>query len=518
MPSTSILDRLDADEAAGINLKKLPEARVRTPPLDDPKRFVCLDRLPLLNGSSTLAKITPALLKLLAENSNRRAEAGQYAIVLFGHTVPGRRETDQPAPKGYAKNFQLGRYNGEVCLMADLYVEVEHADEALSYPHRSVERWRSARPENNYVDSVSLLRVPADCDLGLLTRHARRRVHVGAASPYHRSRRPDGAVMVYHSRRFEPGKRGAVLTLGRVEPAYDPKKLGRWLTRHARFEEDKHPRADDGKFTDKDDDSFELDFGTPSSREAASDDDIDFGFTDDETEPASPPAKANVAQTRPLTPQREIFKEFKSEVLGRLAGETDTAAARKIVDRAFEWIKYHESLETGRGLTTLMRKHLHKAIQSHVARKDLERHARHRPPPGAFTVSYVEPAYDPVTDRWLVRHARQFEEGKHPRADDGKFSGKAGGGGGKKKKPAPGAQDAAKKKLAKTFREKFLGDLADTDDLDSAKEVVSRARAWVDHHEARTMDHDQATRMKYQLKQALKVVKARGSQWGISSR
>jgi hypothetical protein len=76
------------------------------------------------------------------------------------------KETDQPPIFGYFGNFRIGTFGPKkkVCLLADKYVKKEHAQEAATYPRRSVELWA----ERKELDWVALLRRAPQRNLGLL--------------------------------------------------------------------------------------------------------------------------------------------------------------------------------------------------------------------------------------------------------------------------------------------------------------------------------------------------------------
>lgn len=140
--------------------------------LDDPERFVKISNVPVLDAHDHPEKglVSPELLQLIAENTNRRAASGNYPLLLFGHTKDDAPEHHQPIPAGVTRHYRVGDYRGRPCLYADLHVRKRYADTVGSYPHRSVERLKSdTHPELNQIDSIALLRIPAERDLGVLT-------------------------------------------------------------------------------------------------------------------------------------------------------------------------------------------------------------------------------------------------------------------------------------------------------------------------------------------------------------
>ena len=139
--------------------------------LDDPAKFRRVARVPILDvhDHDEKGNVDLDLLRLLAGNTNRRCDRGDLVAVTIGHTREDAREQDQPPFVGYAKGLAVGEFRDEPCLFADLYLRAEDADEALRYPHRSIERVRSPDPDQNYIDYVCLLRRPPERSLGLLT-------------------------------------------------------------------------------------------------------------------------------------------------------------------------------------------------------------------------------------------------------------------------------------------------------------------------------------------------------------
>jgi hypothetical protein len=85
--------------------------------------------------------------------------------VTIGHVRPDLPETAQPPIVGWAKNPRVGRFGDDIpCVMADLYIKVEHWEEAKKYPFRSVEYYA----ERDEVTGVALLVRDPYLDLGVL--------------------------------------------------------------------------------------------------------------------------------------------------------------------------------------------------------------------------------------------------------------------------------------------------------------------------------------------------------------
>ncbi len=144
---------------------------VTAPPLDDVRLFERRPGVPILDVHVRSGReIDEQRLRLVCANSNRRAAAGEPGLILIGHTTDDGKETDQPPVVGYAKNYQMGRWDGRPCIMADLYYDRDDLDQAMKYPRRSVEVFYSdSDPSMNYVDAVSLLVRTPERPLGLVT-------------------------------------------------------------------------------------------------------------------------------------------------------------------------------------------------------------------------------------------------------------------------------------------------------------------------------------------------------------
>jgi hypothetical protein len=165
--------------------ERRPASQLQPPDLDDTTRFRAFKGIPILDvhEHTTRGAVDEPMLELIARNSNERCEEGNYALLLIGHTRDEEDidETEQPKLVGFARNFVVGTWQGRPCLLADFFFDRDRVDEALEYPHRSVERWRSPlRPDLNYIEAISLLRFRPERDLGLLTRYQARPSLAGA--------------------------------------------------------------------------------------------------------------------------------------------------------------------------------------------------------------------------------------------------------------------------------------------------------------------------------------------------
>jgi hypothetical protein len=159
--------------------------------LADPQRYLLVRAVPVMDTheSDENGDIDEALLRLIARNSNARALAGDPAAITLGHgrrkstvivvrrdgsrvEMPGTDEEHQPRVVGWADNFRIGDYRGQVAMFVDFHIDREHAAEARTYPWRSIERVAPKvgrhDPAMNYCDRISLLRSPPARDLGVI--------------------------------------------------------------------------------------------------------------------------------------------------------------------------------------------------------------------------------------------------------------------------------------------------------------------------------------------------------------
>lgn len=153
------------------------------PALDDDALYFVKTGVPILkvhtykerktiNGQpkTIVREIDEARLNLIVDNSNRRAENGDYGLLFLGHTDDDKPEEQQPEIVGYSKNYRVGEWAGKPCILADFFIEKARKSEVMTYPRRSAETWyHDTEPERNYIDAVSLLRRTPEQDLGLLT-------------------------------------------------------------------------------------------------------------------------------------------------------------------------------------------------------------------------------------------------------------------------------------------------------------------------------------------------------------
>jgi hypothetical protein len=176
-----------------------PAGRVRPPDLDDPAQYVRhagvtlgepgakfrpISKVPVLDACDVPGKLTADEhdLAQIVANTNHRVERGEYPLLTIGHFREDQPETEQPPLVGYLRNFVLGTFRDEPCILADEFVDARYYDEVLTYPRRSVEMWASgSNPESNYIDSVAVLRRSPERDLGLVTFSRSGRVRVQMA-------------------------------------------------------------------------------------------------------------------------------------------------------------------------------------------------------------------------------------------------------------------------------------------------------------------------------------------------
>jgi hypothetical protein len=171
----------------------LEPAQVHGPNLDDPTRYEKRLAVPVLDehrrnvyrdGRLAGVKVVDAaLLELIASNTNRRCERGDYSLIFLGHTDEDGAETEQPPIAGFARNFRVGEFRGEPCLLCDWYLRRDRLAQAAEYPRRSAEVYYSTDPGRNYVDAVSLLKRAPERDLGLMQYRSARRTEPGPILP-----------------------------------------------------------------------------------------------------------------------------------------------------------------------------------------------------------------------------------------------------------------------------------------------------------------------------------------------
>ena len=154
------------------------------PNLESTDEFICRTGVPVLtihvekkrvklpDGTVGIREriIDQDRLELIVANSNRRCDQSDYGLIFIGHTTDKEPEVHQPPVVGYIKNYRMGEWAGKPCVLADLYFEKCRYDECMTYPRRSSEVYYSDKsPENNFIDSVALIRRTPNMDLGLLT-------------------------------------------------------------------------------------------------------------------------------------------------------------------------------------------------------------------------------------------------------------------------------------------------------------------------------------------------------------
>ncbi len=136
----------------------------------------------------------PELEYIAHHNNERTRNTGSMAAITLGHTLSKASEQDQPKPVGYVKDYQVGHFgpNKKLGLLANFYIKQEHADEARTYPHRSIELY----PTDFLIDPVSLLRRTPQRDLGVLTFNRRNAISRNL-TPY----RPKSDTVLQYERR-----------------------------------------------------------------------------------------------------------------------------------------------------------------------------------------------------------------------------------------------------------------------------------------------------------------------------
>lgn len=147
-----------------------PSVRPTTPGenawLLDPTRYVRIDAVPVFDEHEGFGR--EQLDEIVHKCNERERATGDLCPITIGHTLKEDPNEDvQPDVVGYARNYQLGRFGpgNKLAILADFYLRKDRYEEALSYPRRSVELWKS----DKIIDPIALLRRTPQRDLGLLT-------------------------------------------------------------------------------------------------------------------------------------------------------------------------------------------------------------------------------------------------------------------------------------------------------------------------------------------------------------
>jgi hypothetical protein len=176
--------------------------------LRDPSRFLTISGVPILDAhhseetSDDKGDITEELLNLIAHNTNRRISRGTFPQIQIGHTTDTGKESAQPEPIGFTSRYVVGDYKGTPCLYCDFHIDRRKKEDALKYPHRSVERLKSDQKAHfNLIDSVSLLRRAPERDIGIM---------YYSRNDHRIDQPPPDAVLLRYARNFPPlgGKPG----------------------------------------------------------------------------------------------------------------------------------------------------------------------------------------------------------------------------------------------------------------------------------------------------------------------
>lgn len=168
--------------------------KLRPPPLKNRRKFVKVDRIPIIDIHTRKYKrenelgrmevieeeVDPSQLSRICRNSRDMADRGEYGLVFLGHTDDDGPETAQPPVVGFLANHDVGEYNGRPTILADMYLYKEDNPSQITkqYPRRSAEVI-GINDENGYIDSVALIKRAPERRLGLVTSQyrAKRRVY-----------------------------------------------------------------------------------------------------------------------------------------------------------------------------------------------------------------------------------------------------------------------------------------------------------------------------------------------------
>ncbi len=141
--------------------KRLPEAQITAPPIHDTTKFVKRADAPVFDEHTDdeYGDVSVDDLQEIIKNTNDRISQGMYPLLQIGHVEEDKPEIEQPKPVGVIGEMRLGTYNGGPCMLADLYYDRDHLEEARTFPFPSIERiYNETRPERNFVAAVALLR------------------------------------------------------------------------------------------------------------------------------------------------------------------------------------------------------------------------------------------------------------------------------------------------------------------------------------------------------------------------
>lgn len=165
------------------------EPNLRPPDLGNPKRYVRVDRVPIIDvhrrrvrkkdreGNDVIVEeeVDERQLHRICRNSADRSERGEHGIVFLGHTDDDGPETSQPPVVGYMAGYRVGEHNGSPTIIADLYIDREDDPSVIlkQYPRRSAEVI-GINSEDGFIDSVALIKRAPERELGLVTSYHRK--------------------------------------------------------------------------------------------------------------------------------------------------------------------------------------------------------------------------------------------------------------------------------------------------------------------------------------------------------
>lgn len=154
-PTLRLLSRLEDETQWAIN-RNVPIFKAHTRTIKDPQ-----------TGKVRKIEVTEDDLEAICETYQRLvAETGGFPRLMFGHTIDGAPETEQPIPVGWALNYRVGTFGParQKCILCDEYVEARYAEARKTYPYRSPEYYAGRQD----IASVALLRRDPQLDLGVV--------------------------------------------------------------------------------------------------------------------------------------------------------------------------------------------------------------------------------------------------------------------------------------------------------------------------------------------------------------
>lgn len=161
------------------------EPNLRPPDLGNPKRYVRVDRVPIIDvhrrrvkrkdGEIVEEEVDERQLHRICRNSRERSERGEHGIVFLGHTDDDGPETEQPPIVGYMSGYVVGEYNGAPTILADLYIDKDDDPSKIhkQFPRRSAEVI-GINSDDGFIDSVALIKRAPERELGFVTSYHRK--------------------------------------------------------------------------------------------------------------------------------------------------------------------------------------------------------------------------------------------------------------------------------------------------------------------------------------------------------